>query len=170
MVLFWSGILCWCWKNPWTPIWNLYDPWVEWPWSGQSPKIQVWHDGALSIRKLILNKAQLIISLFVNWRKTKKCAPYFRGNMEFPIYLIPCMIDSDFREWRWTWIEKFSTRPNVATVAFYLFNLTFHLVSLICKKCFVGGILIFWSFTLFFNNKVPLFLASASRIRFPKKF
>jgi hypothetical protein len=52
-----------------------------------SPKIQVCYDGALSIRNLILNKVQLIISLFVNWRTTKKCAPYIRGNTEFPIYL-----------------------------------------------------------------------------------
>jgi hypothetical protein len=88
MVLFRSGILCWCWKTPWTPIWNLYAPWVQWPWSKQSPKIQVCHDGTLTIRKLILNKAQLIISLFVNWLITKKCAPYFRGNTEFPIYFM----------------------------------------------------------------------------------
>jgi hypothetical protein len=96
MVLFRSGILCWCWKNPWTHgwIWNLYAPWVQWPWSGQSPKIQVSHDGALSIRKLILNKAQLIMSLFVIWRTTKKCAPYFRGNTEFPIYLKMCSKNS----------------------------------------------------------------------------
>jgi hypothetical protein len=26
-------------------------------------------------------------SSLVNWSTTKKCAPYFRGNMEFPIYL-----------------------------------------------------------------------------------
>jgi hypothetical protein len=96
MVLFRSGILCLCWKNLWTPIWNLYAPWAQWSWSGQSPKIQVCHDGALSIRKLILNKAQLIISLFVNWRTTKKCAPYFRGNMEFPFYSCIALIDYDW--------------------------------------------------------------------------
>jgi hypothetical protein len=28
-------------KNWWIPIWNLYAPWVQWPWSGQNPKIQV---------------------------------------------------------------------------------------------------------------------------------
>jgi hypothetical protein len=29
----------------------------------------------------------LLIQLPGNWPTTKKCAPYFRGNMEFPIYL-----------------------------------------------------------------------------------
>jgi hypothetical protein len=114
MVLFRSGILCWCWKNPWTPIWNLYSPWVQWPWSDQSPKIQVCHDGALSIRKLILNKAQLIISLFFNWWTTKKCAPYFRGNTEFPIYFYLGVfmfwalnfLAQDFRQLHWRIIRR----------------------------------------------------------------
>jgi hypothetical protein len=34
-------------------------PWVQWPRFGQSPEI---HDGAVSIRNFVLNKAQLIIS------------------------------------------------------------------------------------------------------------
>jgi hypothetical protein len=89
---------------------NLYAPWFQWPWSGQSPKIQVCNDGALSIRKLILNKVQLIISLFLNWRTTKKCAPYFRGNTEFPIYLNGYIIKN-----RWklskilNWVARYPT-------------------------------------------------------------
>jgi hypothetical protein len=57
------------------------------------------HDGAISIRNLVRNKAQLIISLFINRPTTKKCAPYFRGNMEFPFYLNK--IFSFLEKYRW---------------------------------------------------------------------
>jgi hypothetical protein len=57
------------------------------PWSGQSPKIG--HDGILSIGNFILmiKNHILLFQLPGNWPTTKKCAPYFRGNTEFPIYL-----------------------------------------------------------------------------------
>jgi hypothetical protein len=48
------------------------------------PKFNHRHDGALSIRNIALNQAQLIIShILVNWPTAKKCAPYFRGTWNF---------------------------------------------------------------------------------------
>jgi hypothetical protein len=59
------------------------------PWSGLSPKItKIGHDGILSIGNfiLVIKNQILLFQLPGNWPTTKKCAPYFRGNMEFPIY------------------------------------------------------------------------------------
>jgi hypothetical protein len=51
-----------------------------WPKSGQSPK----YDGILSIGNFILmTKNHILLTT-----TTKKCAPHFRGNTEFPIYFV----------------------------------------------------------------------------------
>jgi hypothetical protein len=41
------------------------------------------HDGALSIRNFVLNEVYLALGTLLG--TTKKYAPFFRGNMEFPI-------------------------------------------------------------------------------------
>jgi hypothetical protein len=59
------------------------------PWTGLSPKnYKIGHDGILSIENFILmiKNQILLFQLPGNWPTTKKCAPYFRDNMEFPIY------------------------------------------------------------------------------------
>jgi hypothetical protein len=52
------------------------------------PNSNIRHDGILSIGNfmLIINNHFTLFQLPGNLLKTKKCAPYFRGNMEFPIY------------------------------------------------------------------------------------
>jgi hypothetical protein len=56
----------------------------------KSQNYKIGHDGILSIGDfiLIIKNNILLFQLPGNWPTTKKCAPYFRGNMEFPIYLI----------------------------------------------------------------------------------
>jgi hypothetical protein len=50
------------------------------------------HDGTPSIGNVMLIlKYNIALQIFdlscpVNWSTAKKCASYFRGNMEFPIY------------------------------------------------------------------------------------
>jgi hypothetical protein len=46
------------------------------------------HDGTLSFRNFIMKIKNhiLLFQLPGNRPTTKKCAPYFRGNMEFSIY------------------------------------------------------------------------------------
>jgi hypothetical protein len=65
------------------------------------PKSQIskiGHDGILSIGnfKLMIKNHILIFQLPGNWPTTKKCAPYFRGNTEFPIYFLIEILCSDF--------------------------------------------------------------------------
>jgi hypothetical protein len=62
-----------------------------WPTAMIRPKSQnfkIGHDGILSIGNFILmiKNHILLFQLPGNWPTTKKCAPYFRGNTEFPIY------------------------------------------------------------------------------------
>jgi hypothetical protein len=54
----------------------------------KSQNYKIGHDGILSIGIFILmiKNHILLFQLPGNWPTTKKCAPYFRGNMEFPIY------------------------------------------------------------------------------------
>jgi hypothetical protein len=57
------------------------------------PKFQnfkIGHDGILSIGNFILmiKNNILLFQLPGNLPTTKKCAPYFRGNTEFPIYFL----------------------------------------------------------------------------------
>jgi hypothetical protein len=63
-----------------------------WPTVMIRPKSQNFktgHDGILSIGNFILmiKNNILLFQLPGNWPTTKKCAPYFRGNTEFPIYI-----------------------------------------------------------------------------------
>jgi hypothetical protein len=55
----------------------------------KSQNFKIGHDGILSIGTFILmiKNHILLFQLPGNWPTTKKCAPYFRGNTEFPIYL-----------------------------------------------------------------------------------
>jgi hypothetical protein len=75
-------------KNSRITILNLF-----WPTAMIRPKSQyfkIGHDGILSIGNFIL-MIKINILLFQlpgNWPTTKKCAPYFRGNTQFPIYSI----------------------------------------------------------------------------------
>jgi hypothetical protein len=50
----------------------------------KSLNFKIGHDGILSIGNFML--IILLLQLPGNWTTTKKCAPYFRGNTEFPIY------------------------------------------------------------------------------------
>jgi hypothetical protein len=54
----------------------------------KSQNFKIGHDGILSIGNFILmiKNHILLFRLPGNCPTTKKCAPYFRGNMEFPIY------------------------------------------------------------------------------------
>jgi hypothetical protein len=60
------------------------------------------HDGTLLIENFILMiKKYIALQIFdctcpVNWSTTRKCAPWFRGNMEFPIYWCFNMIEFFF--------------------------------------------------------------------------
>jgi hypothetical protein len=58
--------------------------------SSKSQFFNIRHDGILSIRNfmLMINNHFAIFQLPGNLLKTKKCAPYFRGNTQFPIYFI----------------------------------------------------------------------------------
>jgi hypothetical protein len=63
-----------------------------WPTAMIWPKSQnykIGHDCILSIGNfiLVIKNHILLFQLPGNCPTTKKCAPYFRGNMEFPIYL-----------------------------------------------------------------------------------
>jgi hypothetical protein len=63
-----------------------------WPTAMIRPKSQnfkIGHDGILSIGNFILmiKNNILLFQLPGNLQTTKKCAPYLRGNTEFPIYL-----------------------------------------------------------------------------------
>jgi hypothetical protein len=54
----------------------------------KSQNFKIGHDCILSIGNFILMINQILLfQLPDKWPTTKKCAPYFRGNMEFPIYL-----------------------------------------------------------------------------------
>jgi hypothetical protein len=64
---------------------------LQWPMAIIRPKsqnIKKGHDGILSIGNIILiiKNQILLFQLPGNWPTTKKCAPYFRGDTEFPIY------------------------------------------------------------------------------------
>jgi hypothetical protein len=64
---------------------------LQWPMAIIRPKSQnfkIGHDGILSIGNFILmiKNHILLFQLPGNWPTTKNCAPYFRGNTEFPIY------------------------------------------------------------------------------------
>jgi hypothetical protein len=64
---------------------------LQWPMAIIRPKSQnfkIGHDGILSIGNFILmiKNHILLFQLSGNRPTTKKCAPYFRGNTEFPIY------------------------------------------------------------------------------------
>jgi hypothetical protein len=72
-------------------FWDL----AQWPTAIIRPKSQnsnIKHDGILSIG----NFMQMINNHFARFQppgnllKTKKCAPYFRGNTQFPIYFWIC--------------------------------------------------------------------------------
>jgi hypothetical protein len=68
-------------------FWNLVQ-WLTaiiWPKSRNS---NIRHDGILSIGNfmLMINNHFTRFQLPGNLLKTKKCAPYFRGNTQFPIY------------------------------------------------------------------------------------
>jgi hypothetical protein len=52
----------------------------------KSQKLKKGHGIILSIGIFIDKNHILLLQLPGNWPTTKKCAPYFRGNMEFPIY------------------------------------------------------------------------------------
>jgi hypothetical protein len=54
----------------------------------KSQNFKIGHDGILSIGNFILmiKNNILLFQLPGNLPTTKKCAPYFRGNTEFPIY------------------------------------------------------------------------------------
>jgi hypothetical protein len=63
------------------------------PWSGQSLKILIYGMMVLHRSEILCWFKKIILrfkyfSCPVNWSTAKKCAPYFRGNMEFPIYSI----------------------------------------------------------------------------------
>jgi hypothetical protein len=57
------------------------------------------HDGILSIRNfmLMINNNFARFQLPGNLLKTKKCAPYFRGNTQFPIYYKPFIVSDWFK-------------------------------------------------------------------------
>jgi hypothetical protein len=66
---------------------------LQWPMAIIRPKSQnfkIGHDGILSIGNFILmiKNHILVLQLPGNLPTTKKCAPYFRGNTEFPIYSV----------------------------------------------------------------------------------
>jgi hypothetical protein len=58
----------------------------------KSQTFNIGHDGIPSMGNFMLvSKNKIALQIFdlscpVNMSTTKKCAPYFRGNMEFPIY------------------------------------------------------------------------------------
>jgi hypothetical protein len=56
----------------------------------KSQNFKIGHDGILSIGNLILMIKNHILLFQLPGTTTKKCAPYFRGNMEFPIYINSC--------------------------------------------------------------------------------
>jgi hypothetical protein len=74
-------------KNPKTSILRLV-PIAHGHNPAKVPKFNIRHDGILSIG----NFMQMINNHFARFQlpgsllKTKKCAPYFRGNTQFPIY------------------------------------------------------------------------------------
>jgi hypothetical protein len=64
---------------------------LHWPTAiirPKSLKFKIGHDGILPIGNFILmiKNHILLFQLPGNCPTTKKCAPYFRGNTEFPIY------------------------------------------------------------------------------------
>jgi hypothetical protein len=86
-MLYVSEISWWWWKTQEPQVWGL----VQWPTAIIRPKSQnsnVSHDGILSIWNfmLMINNHYTLFQLPGNLLKTKKCAPYFCGNTEFPIY------------------------------------------------------------------------------------
>jgi hypothetical protein len=58
------------------------------------PNSNIRHDGILSIGNfmLMINNHFTLFQLPGNLLKTKKCALYFRGNMEFPIYIVTILV------------------------------------------------------------------------------
>jgi hypothetical protein len=68
----------------------------------KSHNYKIGNDGILSIGNfiLVIKNRILLFQLPGNWPTTKKCAPYFRGNMEFPIYLVQNCTISKF--WKLT--------------------------------------------------------------------
>jgi hypothetical protein len=70
-------------------FWDL----VQWPTAIIRPKSQnsnIRHDGILSIGNfmLMINNHLHDFSCPITCQKPKKCAPYFRGNTQFPIYSV----------------------------------------------------------------------------------
>jgi hypothetical protein len=77
----------------------------------KSQKFKIGHDGILSNGNfiLIIKNNIFLFQLPGNWPTTKKCAPYFRGNTEFPIYFFA---KTQNVLWRFTpnpkvWMQKF---------------------------------------------------------------
>jgi hypothetical protein len=73
-------------------FWDLAQ-WFTWVTAKIRPKSQnsnIRHDGILSIGNfmLMINNQFARFQLPGNLLKPKKCAPYFRGNTQFPIYLV----------------------------------------------------------------------------------
>jgi hypothetical protein len=87
-MLFGSKISWWWWKTREPQFWDL----VQWSTAIIRPKSRnsnIRHDGILLIGNfmLMINNHFARFQLPGNLSKTKKkCAPYFRGNTQFPIY------------------------------------------------------------------------------------
>jgi hypothetical protein len=66
-----------------TNSWSLLKkPQIKlWKTAGKYQNVNIMHDGILS-----LGDFSMMIKIYFAWPKDKKCAPYLRGNMEFPIY------------------------------------------------------------------------------------
>jgi hypothetical protein len=71
----------------------------------KSQNFKIGHDGILSIENFILmiKNHILLFQLPGNWPTTKKCAPNFRGNMEFPIYFL--LLLNYHRYWCHFWFD-----------------------------------------------------------------
>jgi hypothetical protein len=90
---------------------------LQWPMAFIRPKSQnfkIGRDGILSIGNfmLMIKKSYiLLLQLPGNWPIIKKCAPYFRGNMEFPIYFnlslntqkLNCILQNSFFNFFQAW-------------------------------------------------------------------
>jgi hypothetical protein len=73
------------------------------------------HDGILSIGNfmLMINNHFARFQLPGKFLKTKKCAPYFRGNMEFPIYLFYIIYGMYWKWMYWFHLNHVSYRWKV---------------------------------------------------------
>jgi hypothetical protein len=83
MVVYRSGILLWWRKTHRLQFWT---PTHHWPTAIIRPKSQnsnIRHNGILS-----LGNFSMMIKIHFARPTTKKCAPYFRGNTELPLYFL----------------------------------------------------------------------------------